>query len=188
MTADVITLSGMGEPTLANNISEAIKTIRHLTNLPIAILTNSSLLYKKDVQKSLKTLDIIIAKLDAPNQELLQKINRPAKGITFENIISGIKTMKRNFYGKFALQIMFVSENKNYAYQFAKLAREIKPDEVQINTPLRLCAVKPLSREELEEIEKAFAGLTVLSVYNSPKPITKPLDKIELIKRKRREI
>ena len=83
-TPDVITLSGMGEPTLAKNMNEAIKIIKELTDLPLAILTNSSLMYDKNVQNDLKKLDIIVAKLDAPNQELFQKISRPAEGITLE--------------------------------------------------------------------------------------------------------
>ena len=184
---DVITFSGMGEPTLAKNMSKAIQIIRELTDLPLAILTNSSLMYDKNGQSDLKKLDIIVAKLDAPNQELFQKINRPAQGITFEKTLRDIKELRRDFHGKFALQIMFMEENKDYANELAGLAREIQPDEVQINTPLRLCKVKPLPKEELDEIEKAFTELNTISVYHSPKPMADPLDKLELIKRRRME-
>jgi len=184
---DVITLSGMGEPTLAKNMNEAIKIIKELTDLPLAILTNSSLMYDKNVQSDLKELDIIVAKLDAPNQVLFQKISRPAEGITFEQTLRGIKELRRDFMGKFALQIMFMGENKDYAHELAKLAREIQPDEIQINTPLRPCNVKPLLKGELDEIEKKFTGLNTISVYHSPKPMTDPLDKLELIKRRRLE-
>jgi wyosine [tRNA(Phe)-imidazoG37] synthetase (radical SAM superfamily) len=184
---DVITLSGMGEPTLAKNIRKAIQIIRELTDLPLAILTNSSLMYDKNVQSDLKELDIIVAKLDAPNQVLFRKISRPAEGITFKQTLRGIKELRRDFPGKFALQIMFMGENKDYAHELAKLAREIQPDEIQINTPLRPCNVKPLPKVELDEIEKKFTGLNTISVYHSPKPMTDPLDKLELIKRRRLE-
>lgn len=186
-TPDVVTLSGMGEPTLAKNMHEVIQTIRELTDLPIAILTNSSLMYDKNVQNDLKKLDIIVAKLDAPNQYLFQKISRPAEGITFEKTLEGIKKLRKEFSGKFALQIMFMDENRDYAQELAELAREIQPDEVQINTPLRPCNVKPLPKKELNKIEKAFTGLNTLSVYTSPKPMTDPLDKLDLIKRRRME-
>ena len=187
ITPDVITFSGMGEPTLANNLHEIIDFLREITNIPLAILTNSSLFYDKTVQKTLRTLDIIVAKLDAPNQDLFQKINNPANGITFEKTLKGIKELQRNFHGKFALQIMFMKENKGYGHELARLAKMIQPDEVQINTPLRLCDVPPLSKEELDKIEKAFTGLNTRSVYHSPKPMVKPLDMMELIKRKRME-
>ena len=188
ITPDVITFSGTGEPTLANNMNEAIETIRGLTNIPLAILTNSSLLYDENVQKTLHNLDIIVAKLDAPNQELFQKISHPAEGITFEKTLRGIKAMKKEFHGKFSLQIMFINENKNHANELAELSRKIEPDEIQINTPLRPCAVSPLSKKELDNIEKSFTGLNTISVYHSTKPMTDPLDKIELFKRRGMEI
>jgi wyosine [tRNA(Phe)-imidazoG37] synthetase (radical SAM superfamily) len=185
---DVITLSGMGEPTLATNINDAIELIRGLTDIPLAILTNSSLFYNENVQNSLCKLDIIVAKLDAPNQEIFQKINQPAKGVTFEKTIEGIKSLRRKFNGKFALQIMFINENKDYVKEIVQCVKEIKPDEIQINTPLRPCKIKPLSEKELDEIEKAFVGLNTLTVFKSPRPKTDPLDKMELIKRRRMEL
>ncbi len=187
-TPDVITLSGTGEPTLAKNIQETIEIIKKLTKIPIAILTNSTLLYDRNVQKTLKNINIIVAKFDAPNEKLFEKINHPAKGITFNKTLNGIKEMRRNFAGKFALQIMFMKENKEYAKEIAELAKDINPDEVQINTPLRPSGVKPLSKKEIEEIEKKFTGLNTITVYNSPKPKTDPLDKIELFKRRRMEL
>jgi wyosine [tRNA(Phe)-imidazoG37] synthetase (radical SAM superfamily) len=187
-TPDVITLSGMGEPTLATNMDEVITAIRELTDLPIAILTNSSLMHEKRVQRSLNRLDIVVAKLDAANEKLFKKISRPAPRITFEQTLNGIKTLRHTFAGKFALQIMFMDENKAYANDLAELAREIHPDEVQINTPLRPCNIKPLMKKELDKIERAFTGLHTISVYHSPKPMTDPLDKVELIKRRRMEL
>lgn len=186
-TPDVITFSGMGEPTLAKNMSDVIKIIRKLTNLPIAILTNSSLFYDITIQETLSKLDIIVAKLDAPNQVLFQKISQPIQGITFQKTIDGIKAMRKKFKGKFAIQMMFMEENKNYAIEMAELTKQINPDEVQINTPLRFCNVKSLTQSELDEIERLFTGLNTISVYHSPKPKTQPLDMSELIKRRRME-
>ena len=186
-TPDVITLSGMGEPTLAENIDEVIDRIKKFTDIPLAILTNSSLLFDKNVRDSISSLDTIVAKLDASNEEIFKRISRPASGITFEETLSGIKKMRENFQGKFALQIMFMDENKKYAEELAGLAREIKPDEVQINTPLRPCNVRPLPVEELDEIEKKFKGLNTLSVYHSTKPKTDPLDKLDMLQRRRSE-
>lgn len=187
-TPDVITLSGMGEPTLATTLDETIKIIKEMTTIPVAILTNSSFMNKEELRNSLQQLDIVVAKLDAPNEEMFKKINQPAPGITFDQVVEGIKTMNREFNGKFALQMMFMAENKTYAEQMADLAREIKPDEVQINTPLRPCDVAPLPEKELDAIEQTFSGLHTISVYHSSKPKTDPLDKVELFKRRRTEL
>jgi len=62
---DVITFSGTGEPTLAKNLNLAIETIKKLTQIPIAILTNSTLMYEKDVRAALDKIDVVVAKLDA---------------------------------------------------------------------------------------------------------------------------
>lgn len=186
-TADVITFSGMGEPTLASNMDEAITVIRELSDLPIALLTNSSLLYDKQVQDNLNKIDIIVAKLDAPNDELFQRINQPASGITFQNTIEGIKSMRRRFKGKFSLQTMFIEQNVISVHELVELTKEIDPDEVQINTPLRPCEIDPLSKEKLEKIERQYEGLPAISVYKSSRPVTDPLDKLDIIKRRRTE-
>lgn len=178
--ADVITFSGSGEPTLAENLAEATETVRAKTDLPIAILTNSSLLYLESVRKSLSELDVVVAKLDAPNEEVFQKINKPVEGINFQQTLEGIKKMKKEFTGKkFCLQSMFVESNKRYAAEIASLAAEIEPDEVQIDTPIRKCPVKALPKKEIDEIKKGFSGLNVVSVYDAEKPVVKILDLVE---------
>lgn len=186
-TADVVTLSGMGEPTLASNLSEIIQGIRQTTKLPIALLTNSTLLYKPETQQILKDIDIIVAKLDAPNQQLFQRINRPAKGVTFSQTLKGIKEMKNQFSGRFDLQMMFIDENKDEATAMAELARLIDPDVIELNTPLRPCKIAPLSQQDMDVIQTYFSNMSTISVYHSEKPKTDPIDKLELIQRRRME-
>jgi len=182
--ADYITFSGMGEPTLASNLGQAIDLIRGLSDLPIAILTNSSVFSIKEVREALSKLDFIVAKLDAPNEKLLREINIPVKEITFDKILDGIKAVKNEFNGKFALQMMFIDKNKNYASELANLAREIEPDEVQIDTPLRPCPVKPLSQKEIEKIKSEFKGLNAITVYEAKRPKVEVIDLRETRKRR----
>ena len=187
VSADVITLSGTGEPTLAENLNEIIDVIREMTDLPIAILTNSSLLHKNEIVNELRRLDHVIAKLDVPNQNLLEKINRPVEEIEFDLILRGLRKFRNLFDGKFSLQIMFVKENERYAKEIASLARELDPDEVQINTPLRPCPVEPLSENEIKKISKNFERMNFISVYESERPRVKPMNKIEVLRRRPEE-
>jgi len=183
---DIITFSGTSEPTLAENLEEIIDFLKGTTDLPLAILTNSSLLSKEEVRKALYKLNKVVAKLDASNQEILEKINSPAEGITFEKIIKGIKEFRKNYQGEFALQIMFVKKNKEFASDIARIAREINPDEVEINTPLRPPLGEPLNKREIREIKEKFRGLKkVITVYEVKKPNVTPLDLREVQKRKR---
>lgn len=184
---DVITFSGTGEPTLAKNMDLAIGIIKEITDIPLAILTNSTLMKNKDIQKSLLKLDIVVAKLDASNEKLFQEINRPAHGINLKGTVNGIKDFKKKYSGKLDIQIMFIENNMNFKEEIADIVAEIEPHKIQINTPLRPCAVKPLAKEQLVEIEIIFKekGLRTTSVYTSIKPKTSPIDKIEIFKRRR---
>jgi len=184
--AEVITFSGTGEPTLAKNLNEMVSYIKTISSLPLAILTNSSLFLDKDVRNVLNKLDIVVAKIDAPNEILFQKINRPHPKIKFKSYLAGIKKFRKNYSGKFALQMMFVEENKNFANEMVKIARKIEPDEIQINTPLRPCAVKPLSKSAIKKIKSKFSCFkNVISVYEAKRPKVMPLDLKEVQKRKR---
>jgi len=182
--ADVVTFSGAGEPTLANNLASLIDVVRRLTDLPIAILTNSTLMCREDVRGELDGMDILIAKLDAPDQKTFEQINRPVPGLLLEDVIDGIKQSRKAFRGLFALQMMFIKENMGRAEELAAIAREIQPDEVQLNTPLRPCPVKPLSPEEMAAIERRFDGLKTVSVYKSERPKTHAIDKMEVFRRR----
>ena len=172
---DYITFSGRGEPTLAINLGEAIKAIRKLRKEPIAVLTNSSLMHRKDVREELSLVDLVAVKLDADSQKFLKLINQPANKIKFTTILKGIKQFRKEYQGKLALQIMFMDKNKDIAKNIAKLAESIQPDEIQINTPRRPCAIKPLSRKAILEIKKHFSEINAFSLYDAKRKKVRPV-------------
>jgi len=181
---DYITFSGTGEPTLAANLGQMIKAIKKIRKERIAVLTNSSLMHREDVQKDLFLAEFVVAKLDAPSQNIFQVVNQPIKTIKLDTIIQAIKDFKSCYLGKLALQIMFLEQNKKYAPQIAKIAKEINPDEVQLNTPLRPCAVKPLPKQELDEIKRYFEGLKAISVYEAEIKKVKAVSDADTLKRR----
>ncbi|MGB2660928.1 MAG: radical SAM protein [Candidatus Omnitrophota bacterium] len=181
---DYITFSGRGEPTLAKNLGEMIAEVKRIRKEPIAVLTNAGLLYEKEVRENLSQADFVVAKLDAASEAVFKKMNGPVKGINLSKVIGGIKKFSSNHRGKLALQIMFVEENEKYAKEISQLARKVGADEVQLNTPLRPCAVKPLAKKKMKEIEKYFKGLNVISVYKSVRKKVKPVSKKDTLKRR----
>ncbi|MBN1913894.1 MAG: radical SAM protein [Candidatus Omnitrophica bacterium] len=167
---DHITFSGRGEPALAQNLGRAIKAVKSLIKIPVAVITNSSLINKEEVRSELFLADLVIAKLDAYSQGSLKIMNNPDWAIKFPDILEGIKKFRKEYNGKLALQMMFIDSNKSAMEEYARLADHIKADEIQLNTPLRPCGVKPLSRKEVFMIKDHFTlqckGASVVSVYD----------------------
>lgn len=164
---DYVTFSGSGEPTLNLKLGDMIEDLRNLVDKPVAVLTNSSLVDNEVVRRSLAKADLVVAKLDAPNQSLLEDINRPAKGILHKNIVDGLVKVRGEVHGELALQIMFIESNASHAVNanceavegLIRLVQEIEPDEVQINTPTRPPSEKdvfPLKPNRMEEITRRF--------------------------------
>jgi len=179
ISIDYITFAGNGEPTLAKNLGEMIRAVKMVRNEKVAVITNASLISRKDVVEDLLFADLVEAKLDASSAVSFQAVNRPMPEIVLEDIVEGLKAFRKVYRGHLTLQIMFVSSNKDCAAALAKIAHQIGPAEVKVNTPLRACAVKPLSIEDIAEITAIFrgicgAGIKVRSVYETKQEKSRP--------------
>jgi len=185
--ADYTTFSGVGEPTLASNLGEAIALAKSVLGVHVAVLTNSSLMTRRDVRRDLSLADVVVTKVDAPDEKLFRRISRPIVKCTLGEIIQGIKLFRGEYQGKLALQMMFIEANKCYATEMARVAEELSPDEVQINTPLRPCAIRPLTPEDINIIKQAFSRIrNVLTVFGALRPEVAPLN-LEETRRRRPE-
>jgi len=167
---DYITFAGNGEPTLAKNLGEMIRAVKMIRKEKIAVITNSSLIDRKDVVEDLLLADLVEAKLDACSAASFKAVNRPMAEILWEDIAEGLKAFRKVYRGHLTLQVMFMASNKDCAAAIAKIAHQIGSEEVEINTPLRACAVKPLPPEDIEQITAIFRGICganikVRSVY-----------------------
>ena len=111
VSADYATFAGGGEPTLAGNLGQAIEIVKSTLKLPVAVITNSSLMPRQDVRRELARADLVIAKVDAPNEEVFHAVNRPFKGYTLAEILQGIRRFRLEYKGRLALQMMFVESN-----------------------------------------------------------------------------
>ncbi|MFH0791084.1 MAG: radical SAM protein [Candidatus Omnitrophota bacterium] len=154
---DYITLSGSGEPVLNIKIEQAIKEIKSLTNLPIAILTNASLLKDPSVRPAVQGVDLIVPSLDAVTQEIFEKINRPCPGINIKDIINGLIDLRKEFRGKIWLEIMLVrgiNDDLRHIRKLKEVIDNISPDEIHLNSPVRAAAEMEISAVTKNKIEK----------------------------------
>ncbi|MCD4740616.1 radical SAM protein [archaeon] len=181
-----VTFSGTGEPELASNLGELIIEVRKVApkDVPVVVLTNSSLMNQKQVRKDLSHADMVVAKLDAPNRQLFQQISQPHPSIDYHEMLDGMRKFKQEFTGKYTLQMMFTQENKNFAREMASRAKEIKPDDIQLDTPIRPSKTLPLTPQEMMEVKKHFNEFNTISVYEAQKVKAKPINPKETNKRR----
>ncbi len=173
-----LSLSGSGEPTLHSKIESVIEGIKTITSIPVAVITNGSLLYEKEVRESLLQADIILPSLDAASAETFEKINRPHSGILIDKVIEGLVEFRRVYKGQIWLEILFckgVNDSQNELFLLKKAIDRIQPDLIHLNTVVRPPFEKwvvPLDQKEMDEI-RAFFGekASIISEFGRHPPV-----------------
>jgi wyosine [tRNA(Phe)-imidazoG37] synthetase (radical SAM superfamily) len=159
---DFITFSGSGEPTLNVQLGEMISRTKAFTDIPVAVITNGSLLYMDDVRNDLSEADLVVPSLDAITDSTLAKINRPYESLTTKMLVDGLRDFTQQFKGKIWLEIMIIkgiNDDMDELKQTAALIRDLKLDKIQLNTVVRPPAedfALPLTAEEMKEIAGLF--------------------------------
>ena len=185
---DYITFSGSGEPTLHSRIGELIREFKRLTSIPVAVLTNGSLLWQADVQDDLLEADLVIPSLDAPDRGLFRHVNRPHPDLAFDQVVEGLARFRDRYRGKIWLEVFLLSGITGIAGEVRKiadLARTVRPDLVQLMTatrPAPMDFVEPVSMEDMQ----GFAHLFEVPV--DAVPAVSPIARDVLSKAGREEI
>jgi wyosine [tRNA(Phe)-imidazoG37] synthetase (radical SAM superfamily) len=135
-----IAISGSGEPTLNTAIKKVIQGIKKMTEIPVAVITNSSLLHLEEVRQALQATDVIMPSLDAVTPAVFQTINRPLPSIQIEQIIQGLVAFRKAYKGQIWLEILLcrgVNDSGEEIERMQEAIRIIRPDKVQLNTVVR---------------------------------------------------
>jgi wyosine [tRNA(Phe)-imidazoG37] synthetase (radical SAM superfamily) len=162
-----ITFSGNGEPSLHPDFPEIVDVVlgvRQASGIAarVAILSNSTAAIQEPVRRALGKLDVRIMKMDAGTQEVLERINRPAEGVSLDSIVEGLGLLD-----DITLQSVFVDgEVSNIGDDdisaWIDRVAQIKPKEAQIysleNAPAMstLIGVDPARLEEISELVRRF--------------------------------
>jgi len=160
---DHFSLSGSGEPTLHSHIGLVIMGIKGISSVPVAVLTNGSLLHLKEVRDDLRQADIILPSLDAVSKEVFTRINRPHKGISVEKVVEGLVEFRKVYQGELWLEILFckgINDGRDELDQIKRAVDRIRPDRIHLNTVIRPPTepwAAPLNSQEMEEVQ-AFLG------------------------------
>ncbi|AEK72759.1 hypothetical protein GQS_04290 [Thermococcus sp. 4557] len=157
---DYITFVPDGEPTLDVNLSREVEMLKTL-GLPLAILTNSSLIWREDVREELFEFDFVSLKLDAVSDSFWRRVDRPHRSLSLEKILDGMLTFADGFGGKLVTETMLI--NVDYGGELEKIAdflAELGPDKAYIGIPTRPPAepwVEPASEETIHLAYQLFS-------------------------------
>lgn len=195
LNADFITLSGSGEPTLNLKLGELIDEIKKITNIPVAVLTNGTLLIDKGVRAACAKADVVLPSLDAGDEETFQKINRPHSDVNIEKLVKGLCAFRKEFDGQIWLEVFLLDGFNTEPEQIAKIRKLVeltKPDKIQLNTAVRLTTqlgIKRLDLAKMQAIAEQFGEKCEVIADFSPqkqskKIQTKAEDVLSMLKRR----
>jgi wyosine [tRNA(Phe)-imidazoG37] synthetase (radical SAM superfamily) len=139
-----------------------IRVVKSMTTLPVAVITNGSLLDRVDVREELAPADAVLPSLDAGTEELYREINRPWPGLTLESLVRGLVAFREIYTGKLWVEVMLVkdlNDSEQALKEIGRLLERIRPDEVHINLPTRPPAEPWVSPPDEEALMRARALL-----------------------------
>ncbi|MFC2076336.1 radical SAM protein [candidate division KSB1 bacterium] len=159
---DFITFSGNGEPTLNADIGTIIDEFKKRWPIPVAVITNGSLLHRPEVTKRILKADVVLPSLDAVTEETFHRMNRPHPDLSIETVIDGLRSFSHRFEGRLLLEVMLVggiNDSQEEMDKLLEVIRTLKLDEVQLNTVVRPpleADAGPLDPSQLEAIRDRF--------------------------------
>jgi wyosine [tRNA(Phe)-imidazoG37] synthetase (radical SAM superfamily) len=159
---DLLTVAGSGEPTLYASLGELLLGLHRLSDLPVALITNGSLLYDEQVLEQVLGADLLVPSLDAGDPEVFQLINGPHPALSFDRMVDGLVRAAELHPGTVRMEVMLcagLNDSDESLRKLARLLAGMKLDMVEINSPVRPVAarqVTPCSQERLERACRLF--------------------------------
>ena len=168
---DWVTFVGSGEPTLHSGLGEMISRVKAQTNIPVAVITNGSLLYLPEVRADLAFADAVLPTLDAGSAELYRKINRPWPELTFESLIDGLLAFRSEYSGNLWVEVMLVrgmNDGEEALRDLATVLARVQADQVHLSLPVRPPAERWVQPADEEGLLRAQAILGDVARVLSP--------------------
>ena len=158
---DFLTFVSNGEPTLDKNLGKSIQCLKKF-NIPIAVITNGSLLYNSEVRAELALADWVSVKCDTANQRIWSKLNRPISKLNFNTMCSGIQSFANQYKGTLATETMLVDGVNDYTQAIERTGCQVyglNPSIAYLSIPTRppaVSSVKPSAPEAINEAYQIF--------------------------------
>jgi wyosine [tRNA(Phe)-imidazoG37] synthetase (radical SAM superfamily) len=170
----VLTIAGSGEPLLTLSLEKLIRQLHELSGLPVVLLTNGALAQDPEARRAAASADIVCPSLDAGDPGTFRAINRPHPDIRFEEMVEGLRALRRESTGRFLLEVFLargVNDSPDHIERLARTARSIEPDAIQLNTAVRPSPARPglgLDADEMASIASRFGPLAEVIAAREP--------------------
>jgi wyosine [tRNA(Phe)-imidazoG37] synthetase (radical SAM superfamily) len=167
---DYLTFVPDGEPTLDANLGHGIKLLKKL-GLKIAVITNSSLIWREDVRDELSEADWVSLKIDAWSRVVWRRVNRPHGFLGLDKILKGISEFARTFKGELTTETMLIQGINDHAEEIEKISdliAKIAPKESYLAVPTRPPAekwVRPPTASTINMAYQIFRGKSIPTGY-----------------------
>lgn len=163
---DYISFVPDGEPTLDVNLYETIQLLQDF-GIKIAVFTNSSLIWKKEVQEALKLADYVSVKIDAINESTWKHINHPALSLNLNKILEGILEFKEIYNGTLVTETMLIdgmNDNEDELIKVAHFIVKVDPEIAYLTIPTRPTPLKNIHSPE--KLKTIYAYKIIKSIYS----------------------
>ncbi|MBL7214880.1 MAG: radical SAM protein [Phycisphaerae bacterium] len=166
LETDVITISGSGEPTLNSGLGKLLDSIKQLTDVPVVVITNGTLLSRDDVRADCAKADIVMPSLDAGDPQTFETMNHPHPDIDYDTYVEGLCRFRQEFKGSYWLEVFFCEGVNTDPESIRKIKEQIlriRPDKVQLNTSVRPITHPDAARvspEKLNQIAQQWGNST----------------------------
>jgi len=155
---DYITIVPDGEPTLDINLGILIEKLKTL-GVPVAVITNASLIDLPKVQNDLLKANYVSFKADAFSPETWKKINIPHKQLDLQRIKEGIRVFRNYFSGKMVTETMLVkgvNDSPDELKNTARVIESFEPEAAYIAIPTRPPAFKKVEPSDENTVNAAY--------------------------------
>ena len=151
-----------GEPTLDSNLGHEIGLLRSL-GFKIAVISNSSLIWREDVRNDLKKADWVSLKVDSTREDAWRQIDRPHGSLTLRSILEGVAEFAATFGGRLVTETMLVrgvNDSREHLEEVAEFVSKVCPAVAYLSIPTRPPAedwVQAPAEDELNQAYQVFS-------------------------------
>jgi wyosine [tRNA(Phe)-imidazoG37] synthetase (radical SAM superfamily) len=159
---DYLTFVPDGEPTLDANLGREIELLKPL-GIPIAVISNSSLVSRQDVREDLMGADWVSLKMDGVKEKIWRRVNRPHGRLELHSVLRGALAFAASFQGKLVTETMLVAginDGQKHLTEVADFLQRLQPETAYLAVPTRPPAEEWVRAPDEETLNRAYQTLS----------------------------